>query len=472
MKLTRKVAGGRLEEFSHEPVEAFAAVLTIHHAPDGVVMVRRPSSVHLNELDVHTGSYRGDKLAAMDEQEIIKLQQTDSRFSLLSWWRGATLAEKNIRYLTAIGIDLDIHSLKSGELEPHTQQSAMNEVLTLADEKVIPAPSFIWKSGRGLWLVYMLRHNSRSITPPRVAMDRRGRRKIRFYHEVAFGLCDILDAVAPRLNTDRAASTAKTMMRVPGSISSRSLSQVSGIALFDPRGRPWRYTLDTLAVATGTRPAIGHRERFIAAKKGTCPNRRAGHEATWNNRLRELGIVCRFRGFTPDNPHKHKSQRVDPRKAAVGLTILSHIRLGKEARVGYREGAALNRLYNHPPLDDAEMNEVWQETVRLHVEGSLEPTNATLGRRLGITVEEANEMGLEKLRPDAERVAYKKKADPYGTRARREAVAEIIEGDDRLAVPPKEVRAELVERGFMVSEMTVYRDIRALGLTLPSQVAA
>src|SRR5215469_15919193 len=132
-----------------------------------------------------------------------------------------------LRYLCACFADLDFykHGLSYGQ--------AIGTIIDHQDAGLIPPVSVVIRSGRGMWLVWLLHDSRNAKLPPRA-----WREKQQQYQRVQGKIHRCL----ARLGSD--AHDAMRITRVPGSIHSGASERVRFFVQADDAGCCYSYTLD------------------------------------------------------------------------------------------------------------------------------------------------------------------------------------------------------------------------------------
>ena len=142
----------------------------IHRGPDAFVSFHRKSGDELENL----GSVPTAELETMFPEFAAELKR-DSYFAINSFCRAgrygtclpvlkpAYRKAESARYLNACFIDIDFHD-KYGPFDFGYQ---FGQVITLQDSMIIPPASLVMRSGRGLWLFWLLASPQNPPIPPR-----------------------------------------------------------------------------------------------------------------------------------------------------------------------------------------------------------------------------------------------------------------------------------------------------------------
>ena len=187
----------------------------------------------------------------------------------------------NLKYLCACYSDLDFY--KRGL----TFGAAFGTVIDYQDQKKIPPASIIVRSGRGLWLMWLLRDPKKPECPQAAFPE-----KIDLYLRVERAIAQWMGELA----ADAAATCAARYVRIPGSFHTGGEEFVRWWPQLKVNGERYTYTLDQLAGHFGL-PATLPRPLRKAFTECARPNKRAsGHRMLAFYRLRELRLLESQRG--------------------------------------------------------------------------------------------------------------------------------------------------------------------------------
>ena len=242
------------------------SILAIHRDPNGYIgFVRKPDPAASGRVCGESGrpytwenlfSIRADDLRSMFPVLVDWLAR-DSYMTVHAYYCAAPYRnkttglpdvwrkEKYLRSLTACYVDLDCgrqDSLEPGEALDWRQ--AQHEVEYLADSGVIPQPSIMARSGRGVYVFWLLRDAKDPTKLPRAWPE-----KIELYKACNRALNERLRF--HRLPADGAAVDAARVLRVPGSIHRTARRRVCYVIQADEHGRGFIYTLPEMAAALG-----------------------------------------------------------------------------------------------------------------------------------------------------------------------------------------------------------------------------
>jgi hypothetical protein len=276
-----------MSETQDNPIPDPGPILAVHRAPDGWIAFAAGHGADCRNLF----SIRADHLADMFPQ-VRKWLERDAYFSVNGFWRagwGKSEAEptlynafrrkEGLRYLNACFIDLDAYTLGL------SMGATVGAVVDASNRGLIPPPSILAESGRGLWVFWLLRDANNPDLPQRAFPER-------------FDLyCRVQRAIGERLGHLVAdAADAVRVCRVPGSANSKSGRIVKYVILADPRGRGFAYTLGEL------RDFYAIAERVYVPKvravldDPTRAQKQRAWEALQANRLRQFEALRSMRG--------------------------------------------------------------------------------------------------------------------------------------------------------------------------------
>ena len=296
------------------------SILAIHRDRDGyIAFVRKPDPAH-PVLDRHGKprawenlfSIRAGDLASMFPA-FAKWLTHDSFFSVSAFYRAAPYKnkmtglpdawrkEKYISKLTACYADLDCGRPESEDPGAAlTWRQAQHDAEALADLGVIPQPSIMARSGRGVYLFWLLRDVKDPARLPHAWPE-----KVELYKACNRALNERLRSHL--LPADPAAIDAARVLRVPGSIHRKALRRVTYVIQLDQDGRGFVYTLPDLAAALDL-PAPGgelpEKARELAKpaqyrrvkNPGSAPLRSVGAKALNALRAQDLLTIETWRG--------------------------------------------------------------------------------------------------------------------------------------------------------------------------------
>lgn len=460
-------------------------ILAIHRAEDGFIgFVRKPTAP---VLDRHGKLVQFENLFSMRVGELDWCFPTmrdwlwdDSYFTVNSMFRGAPYQhsaaskatglpdvmrkETDLRYLTACYVDLDVGRDDSDRPEQRLSwRDATAAVGKLMDEGVLPQASIFARSGRGVYCFWLLRDPKNPVLP-----HPGWRNQLPIYKEVN----KAIGARLAHLAADRGAHDAARVLRVPGTMHSKSGSSANYQIQLDANGQSFTYTLRELSEFFGLRvvqPSLpdavremaedelpGGTHRRLTMNPGVYPGRAAGRIALHAKRAQDLEILEQhFGGWKKGTRSKR-------------LRLYGGFLRGSEVTKEQVFAALQTMALNCQPPYPSEGNDSSIEALVSAVFSDRPKSYhaATLVKMLAVTVEMANELGLATIVP-AE--VKERRKPPRGGESglrradRREALRCRL---DRFGCPPGGCRALvklLAAEGIKTNRQTVNEDLQALG---------
>ena len=358
----------------------------------------------------------------------------DARFPRAQW------GTSKLRHLTACYIDLDCYKLGL------TIGQCIGQCIDAQDRGVFPPASIFTRSGRGVWLFWLLRDDDDERAPVRAWPE-----KISTYRRIERQLLRMFG----ELGADAQAVDPARITRVPGSLHRGAGKRVDYWVQHDRQGKPITYRLNELAVLLGTRPTkytAGIRKLMnpAFAERG-----KKGYEALHRQTLEKFMRLIAERGTIAEGCRNH---------AALILSVTQHrLRnsgIDEAERVSNVE--KFGRMYCTPPLTEAEIADA--------IHKGREPykfEKHTIADWLKITPAESELVGwpAANTRPAESDTRLRTRAEH--TTARRTLILYTIEH----ATTPPTVRqlADHIEAvtGNRPSTQTVHKDLGLLGIENP-----
>jgi hypothetical protein len=329
-----------------------------------------------------------------------------------------------LRYINACYVDIDFHKLNID------LGTAIGRVINLQESGQLPHASMIVKSGRGVWLLWLIHDIENPDISQRAFPD-----KLELYSRIQHA---IIERLLP-LGADMAARDAARHLRVPGSLHSGAEQTVEWW-IQGESSSGYVYTLPQLAELFKAIPTRRHRGEIIAHN----PAKRRGWVALNARRLRDFNTLRALRGGFSEGCRNNAAKiyawllRVNAVPPADVRGIVSHM-------------AAQCK----PKLDNAAVKDAVTYGKKLQ-----RMTDQTIANWLGVTREEA-EM-LEGLPPAGSTKAPRPRLQDR-IAERRATIRDTIAEAGR--VPSlREVGAILKAKGHAGSVRTVLNDYRALGI--------
>jgi hypothetical protein len=404
------------------------AILTIHREPSGYIgFVQKPDPAK-PQLD-KDGNPKGlVQLFSIPAGELRTMFPAvrgwlvrDSYFTVNAYhsaapWTNKTTGlpdvwrkEDRLSWLTACYADIDCGRPDSDDpLQRIDWTQALAQVEALMDTNELPQASMVARSGRGLYLFWLL-HDAHD--PDK--LQRAWPEKILQYKKINMALHERLRT--RQLPIDGIHDAAR-VLRTPGSIHRTANRRVHYWLRFDAHKLGWTYTLRELAdwlKLTATENALPASTRAIALpaiyriskNPGTAPLRSNGPKALNALRAQDLIIIEQWReGFLK------KGMRYPDGRASCGrcLTLTLYARFLRSA--GTPRSDALDALRkmaaNCSPKYPSDDSDTPLETI---VDSKCWGwTNAKLCASLGITDDVAADLGLATIRPKATAIAADK----------------------------------------------------------------
>lgn len=284
------------------------SMLTIHRGQDGYI-----GFVRKNEGDFENlFSIRVEELQQMIPG-LAKWLLKDSYFTVNSSYRAAPYEsqitglpsvwrkETQLRYLNASYCDLDCGRPDSPE--PRKRMTWMDCYAQLShriEKGELLQPSMIGRSGRGLYLLWLLVGEKDSSLPVRAFFD-----KIALYKAVNEAIAYKLEELA----ADFQSVDAARVLRVPGSVHTGVGQRATYAVFYGQNSKPFLYTLEEVAESFGVKVIKGvpqpierqlppaRRLRFTPKdRRGSVPRRRAGYVKRYEYLARDIFTICQYEG--------------------------------------------------------------------------------------------------------------------------------------------------------------------------------
>ena len=444
----RSVPGQRLSGYAWSEQGPIAPILALHRHEDGYIAfaVARDGGEDFRPLI----SIRRDELARYFPEFREQLLK-DSYVSINAGWRlrrhgidGAACGyplhrTDRLRYLCAAYADLDYYRLGIDFGQ------ALGQIVTMQETGNLPRASIIVKSGRGMWLLYLL-HDHRDPSRAPGAFPE----KLEQYFALQRA---IIERLAP-LGADASARDAARHIRVPGSLHTGAEDSVQWWIQGEGPAA-YSYSLTQLCQLFGVQPAKRHVRERAAIEEPEKEKHRRGWVALNRRRLRELSLLRCIRGGFSQGCRNNaamiyawllRTNGVPRHEAAVEVNLM---------------GSECNPRLTPSACRDAVKTGFGRRMARMR--------DQTISDRLDVTPSEA--AMLERL-PPATRFKQTDPAPPAPTPSeihsrtimdRRERIARVI--SDLGYVPPvRDMARRLAEAGLKGNHDTVDRDYKALGI--------
>ena len=377
--------------------------------------------------------------------------------------------EDNLRYLNACYADLDIGRAGGRGAKGQSANEAAQTLFDLMFGGTLPQCSMTARSGRGMYVFWILRDEDDPTSAPR-GDKRFYRERLELYKQVNRAICKRLESLAADDKAIDGARVLRTPDTAHGMTGARCVYSIN----HDETGALFTYTLSELA------SLFGVREMAVS-----LPESARGF-AEIDEAFREFGAAKGEETERPKTPKRANGPKVLARDRAQDLTVL------EQSRQGWKKGNRrfCLRLYAHflraagcgradalravetmarnctpvYPSDASDLTgakivaEVWRDEAQRY-------TTRNLVKWLQITDEEARDLNLKRLIPQTlkdERASAKGKSPrETATEARRKLIYDWI-----IASGMKSTRdfvALLDMQGVKAGAQTVSRDLDALG---------
>jgi len=449
-----------------EPTVPFVdPIIQLHRGPDAFVSFHRKRGDHWEDI----GSMRTGDLQRMFPRFVEELGQ-DSYFSINSFYQAgrgsgrlglprANRKGTDARYLNACFVDLDLHHNRCLDWG-----LCLGAVVSGQDRGMIPPASLICRSGRGIWLLWLLHQEQNPHLPPRAfpeqvllfdALEHEFNRRLRTIatehirdrtdYEFMDG-CQIVDSAVKDL---------ARVMRVPGSINSKVFPGDPPRVHFWPQlsssGKGYSYTLQELANFLGVnvpepRPNRRPKSDPEAQKRGLN-----GWRSLWRQRLEDFETLRQMRGGFEEGCRN--------RSAYIYGVILRGVALTEAA---IAEAVTQFGQECRPPLSPSQINGAIEQSRESR--GQLR--DSTIAGYLAVTPEEARHVPrwAEQTPLQVGNSVDMNLTNTARIELRKQAILEIAESLKRLPSTRKMARL-LQERGIYTSHVQVSRDYARLQLT-------
>ena len=354
-------------------------------------------------------------------------------------FRSAKWGGRELRWLTACYVDLDFY-----KKEGMTAGQAIGVVVDAQDRGAIPPASMLTRSGQGIWCWWFLRDDDNPGHPARAWPE-----AVATYRRIERQLVRTFASVEP----DRVAVDPSRITRVPGSLNRKGQARVGYWIQRDTSGKPFVYKLDDLAVRLGVAPTrLPEGMQRVLNPKAT-EGRRRGYKALWAGRLAKIVKLISTRGKIKEGCRNHC--------ALLLATIMHRAKIDATEIEGtlWKFGQA----QCEPPMLPSEMEEAFNKR-RVYTMFN----DFTIGDWLKITPEESEWVGWPAAgsRTAADDSMLRTRKD--ARRARRLAVAGMVEGKSGRNMPTLQAIAEaLEEMGIDTCPRTIMKDLQLLGVKNP-----
>jgi hypothetical protein len=475
------------------PALDVASILAIHRDPGGYVgFVRKPDPAAPPKLDRNGRPYTWENLFSIRVDELRSMFPAiaqwlthDSYMTVHAYHRAAPYPnrqtglpdvwrkEKHLRSLTACYADLDCGRPESDEPGADLSwRQAQHEAELLADTGVIPMPSIMARSGRGVYLFWLLRDARDPDKLPHAWPE-----KIELYKACNRSLNERLRA--HRLPADKAAIDAARVLRVPGSIHRKAVVRVRYVIQLDDNARGFVYTLPEMATFLGL-PALDgdlpDKTRKLARPAqyrkvktpGAAPLRSHGTIKVNALRAQDLLTLQAHKGGFVKRNTKHGDGSTSPGRRFI-LTLYANFLRGSGADQDAARDAVRSMAANMAPPWPDEPGDPTPDALAVAEYATNRRrrwSNKKLCALLGVSADLARELELKTIRP-LDVALETDRARPHQAdmiQARRDFVRQYIETHGPTSA--RRLARVLYAKGYTGSEMnqeTANQDLHALG---------
>lgn len=377
-------------------------------------------------------------------------------------WRGFPVAYRETagaRFLLHAAVDIDLHDAPD-ETRPEEIGLAVAAIIAAHRRKLIPRPSLVLHSGRGVWCFFRL-VDDRNPTSGTVVLNgvrhdpatalRASSLAVRRLELINSALAETLRESLFRVRAQVERVSPSAGVRVPGSMNTAVDERAVLEMWFDIRGTVAVYTLQDLAAvldvdldAPFLKPGVKRATTLSAAQ---VAQRRAAAMVPHRLAFDRIVALAGMRG----------GMREGCRHLAVMHLARAGYRAGLDPRVVDETVHAVGRACR-PPVAARQVEAELAHARKAVVASRKPPRLETVVRDLGVTAVERDALG------------WYRKARPARTRPtqaeRHRLIREILAG--RAYMPHAKMRAALAARGVRVSQPTVSRDYDALGILRPA----
>lgn len=467
------------------------SILGIHRDPDGYIgFVRKPDPNAPPRLDKHGRPYTWDNLFSIRANELRSMFPAladwlthDSYFTVHAYHRPAPYPnkatghpdvwrkEKHLQTLTACYADIDSGRPDSDEPGAGlTWRQAQHEAEKLADLGVIPQPSIMARSGRGIYLFWLLRDPNDRNKLPHAWPE-----KVELYKACNRALNERLRT--HELPADPKAIDAARVLRVPGSIHRKVSKRVRYVIQLDDQGKGFEYTLPELAAfldlpalesdLPGNTRTLARPAQYRKVKNpGSAPLRSNSWRKTAAQRAQDLLTIQTWRGGFLKRGDKYPDGFTSPGRRFI-LTLYANFLRGSGAKAEETLTAVKDMAADMRPAWPDDPGDPTPEALidsEYATEKRRRWSNKKLCALLGISADVARELELKTIRP-AEVTIQADQARPTQAdivTARRDFARQYIERYGN--VTARKLAGAYKAAGFTgANHETANQDLNALG---------
>ena len=470
------------------------SILTFHRDGESYVgFVRKPDPEH-QQLDKHGRPKAFENLFSIRIEDLRTTLPAfaawlthDSYMTLNAYYRAAPYSntatglpdvwrkEKHLSKLTACYTDIDCGRPESEEPGAALEwRQAQYEVGVLADRGAIPQPSIMARSGRGVYVFWLLRDDKDPSKPPHAWPE-----KLQLYKLCNRELNTRIRAHA--LPADRMAIDAARVLRVPGSIHRKTGRRVEYVIQLDAEGRGFIYTLPELARTLGLRApsaelppktrTLARPSQYRRVKNpGSAPLRSHGRLQLAALRAQDLVTIGAWRGGFKKRGEQYEDGSTSPGRRLLLTMYAGFLRVTKQTAEETLKALQALAADMRPPYPSDSPNDDPPIESIVQAEYASKPrrwSNKKLCALLGINAENSRSLDLQTIRPPAVAVeadrARPMRADIV--KARREFARQYLERHRR--VTARGLANAYHHAGFIgANRQTANNDLNSLGYVM------
>lgn len=454
-----------LPVFSEPHAPDFSPIVQLHRGHDGFVSFGR--KIGQEREWEHLFSIKAGELESYFPQ-LLPTFDTDSYYSINGMYRAdrgispharklgldlprARCDGQTVRWITSCFADIDCHKLGID------LGTALGTVVNAQDSGAIPPASMLCRSGRGLWVFWFLRSDDDSSGPVRAWEE-----KIRLWANIQ---CEVTRMFAA-IGADAGSRDVARVTRIPGSINPKSGHRVAYWIQAAADGKPFVYTLPSLATAFNVK--IPTRHAAVTALDDKLKKDRAkghkGQRGRWIKARRNFEVLWELRGAFAEGTRNNaaflyasilKSQKLDEDVVWCECTRLFN--------TGMARGKNLFTM--------VDLKAAIKKAKRFPFAGV---RNQTIADKLDVTPEEAAvldnwppasrfQTGL--VEGEADKLSRGEKKQRR--RGLLQSKVAELKADGQVVPPLRDLAAWLTDQGLPTVACTVTEDLKALGIKNP-----
>ncbi len=445
-----------------------ASMTMIHRDGEAFIALARKNDARHNGWQ-NLGSVQGNKLASLLPGFAAELIR-DSYFSVNGFHHPSPLSttaplnlpyavrtQERLRRLNACYVDLDVG--RPGEPAPRDMDvvTARSRAFAMMQMGIIPTASIFGFSGRGLYLIWLLKDEDDPEMPQRAWPE-----KVVLWKQVNAALSDKLVELA----ADRSVGTDPVrVLRIPGSINTKSKQPVQYSVTYENH-QVISYSLKELAESVGV-SALNTRKLLWRETKnpGSVPNRRNGYEAVNKRRLDDLVTIEQDRGGFLKRGLLYPDATTSTGRLKA-LTIYATTLRGADFSQAEALKAVTAMASNCRPPYPSDPNDTPIETLvkNIYSENCWPWRNETICAHLGVSTEMAERLGLKTIIPSALKQKRKSERVTKEQHAKnRQSLVQYLFTERKIKTC-RDLASACANHGIKASQQTIANDLKTLGL--------